>query len=113
MDWFELLSPIVRDIVIAIVMLIVGIAAKKWQSIAIENEVKDLIVDAVLYVQEKYWDYQGEQKFEEAKLWIVQQLNERGIPVDLPWIEALIDATVKRLREELYDTWYPDEEYEV
>ena len=109
MDWLELLLPIIEDIVITIVVILIGLAVKKWKDLAIKAEIKELVEDSVLFVQEKYWDYQGEQKFEEAKQWLIARLNERGINVDLPWLEALIDATVKRLRDEL-ETWYPEEE---
>ena len=107
MDWLELLLPIVRDIVITLVLLVAGFAVKKWQEIQLEGWIKDLIMDGVLFVQEKFWEHTGKEKFEFAKQWIIERLNEKGIKVSMEWLEALIDAVVKQLRSEFgEDEWY-------
>ena len=107
MDWMELLLPIIRDVVIVVVLAAAGYALKFWRNIQMEAWIKELIVDAVLFVQEKYWDLSGEDKFAQAKVWIVEQLNKRGIQVDDEWLDAVIDAVVKELRAEFGDEdWY-------
>ena len=107
MDWMELLLPIIRDVVIVVVLAAAGYALKFWRNIQLEAWIKELIVDAVLFVQEKYWDYSGQKKFELAKRWILERLNEKGINVSEEWLDALIDAVVKQLRAEFGDDeWY-------
>ena len=107
MDWLELLLPIVRDIVITVVLLLAGLAVKWWKNLAIENWVKELVIDAVLFTQEKFWAHTGEEKFEIAKQWIVERLNEKGINVSEEWLEGLIDAIVNQLRAEFGEQgWY-------
>ncbi len=111
MEWVELFLPIIKDVVIIIVVAVVipAIAAgvSWWKELAIENWIKELVVDGVLFTQEKFWDLSGERKFEEAKLWIVAKLIEKGIDVDMAWLEGLIDAVVKQLRAEFgEEEWY-------
>jgi len=110
MEWVELLLPIVRDLVIVIVITVVGYSLKFWRELTLEQWVKELVIDSVLFIQEKYWNLSGEQKFAEAKKWLLRQLNERGIKVDEEWLDALIDATVKELRAQFGDEhWYRGE----
>lgn len=107
MDWLELLLPIVRDIMITVVLLLAGLAVKWWKNLAVENWVKELVVDGVLFVQEKFWEHTGEEKFEFAKQWIIERLNEKGINVSEEWLEGLIDAIVAQLRAEFgEEQWY-------
>ena len=105
MDWLELLSPIIRDVVIVIVLAVAGFAVKFWRNLQLESWIKELVVDAVLYAQEKYWDHTGSEKFTQAKMWILERLNSRGIDVDMEWLDGLIDAVVKQLRAEFGDDW--------
>ena len=111
MEWLDLLVdlllPVARDLVVIAVLAIVGVGANWWKNLQIEGWVKELIVDAVLFVQEKFWDLTGEQKFELAKAWILKRLKEKGINVSEEWLEALIDAIVKELRAEFgEEDWY-------
>ena len=105
MDWLELLSPIIRDVVIVIVLAVAGFAVKFWRNLQLEAWIKELVVDAVLFAQEKFWDHTGEQKFTQAKIWILERLNSKGIDVDMEWLDGLIDAVVKQLRAEFGDDW--------
>lgn len=111
MDWLELLLPIVKDIVIILVVTLVvpavGAAAKWWKELTLEEWIKDLVVDGVLFVQERYWEHKGEEKFDIAMNWILDKLNEKGIDVDYEWLAGLIDAVVKQLRSEFgEEDWY-------
>jgi hypothetical protein len=115
MDWLELLLPIVKDLiiifVIAVIVPAIGAGVKWWKDLTIENWIKELVVDGVLFVQEKFWEYSGEEKFEFAKQWVIERLNEKGIDVSMEWLEGLIDAVVKQLRAEFGDeSWYREEE---
>ncbi len=111
MDILEMVLPIVKDLVIIIVVTIVipaiGAAIKWWKELTIEDWIKDLVIDGVIFVQERYWDLSGERKFVEAKLWILNKLNEKGITVDDEWLEGLIDSIVNQLRAEYgAEDWY-------
>jgi len=107
MDWVELLTPVIRDIVITLVLLLAGLAVKQWQNVQLEDWVKDLIVDGVLLTQERFWEHSGEEKFKFAKQWIIERLDEKGIKISEEWLDGLIDAVVKQLRAEYGDEgWY-------
>ncbi len=111
LQWIELVLPIVKDLVIIFVVAVVipAIAAgvKWWKELAVENWIKELVIDSVLFVQEKYWDLSGEQKFELAKGWVLEKLSEKGINVSEKWLNGLIDAIVKQLRSEFgEEDWY-------
>jgi len=111
MEWVELLLPIVKDLIIifvvAVVIPAIGAGVKWWKDLAIENWIKELAVDGVLFVQEKYWGLAGEEKFALAKQWIVAKLNEKGIDVTDEWLDGLIDAIVNQLRAEFgEEQWY-------
>ena len=111
MDWLELLLPIIKDLVIIVAIAVLIPAVKAgvgwWKNLTMEAWIKELIIDGVLFVQEKYWEKSGQQKFELAKVWIIEQLNEKGINVSEEWLDALIDAVVKQLRAEFGDEdWY-------
>lgn len=110
MDWLELVLPIVKDVVIIMVVTLIvpaiGAGVKWWKELTMEEWIKDLVVDGVLFVQERYWDHRGEEKFEIAKAWILGKLHEKGIDVDMDWLDGLIDAMVKQLRSEFGEDWY-------
>ena len=110
MDWLELLLPIIKDLVIIVAIAVLIPAVKAgvgwWKNLTMEAWIKELIIDGVLFVQEKYWEKSGQQKFELAKVWIIEQLNEKGINVSEEWLDALIDAVVKQLKAEFGDEWY-------
>ncbi len=75
---------------------------KKW---AVDWWVKKLVIEGVMFAQEKYWSIDGKQRFEKAKLYVLERLNKYGIKVEKEWLDALIDSTVKILRDE-FDNWY-------
>ena len=106
----ELLLPVVLELVIIGVLTLVGIIAKQWQNLQLEGWIKEMVIDAVLFIQEKYWQHSGAEKFDLAKAWIVERLNEKGINVSEEWIDALIDAVVMQMRAEFGEnSWYRNE----
>ncbi len=113
MDWLEHLLPIVKDVLIIVVITVLvpllRAAIKWWRDLVLEDWIKELVEDAVLFVQEKYWQDTGELKFEIAKEWIIDKLAEKNINISMEWLDGLIDATVKRLREEFDKTWYREQ----
>lgn len=107
MDFVELFLPVIRDLVILVVVSIAGYALKFWKDLQLEHWIKDLVIDAVLFVQEKYWDLSGVEKFDQAKGWLIAYLNSKGVKVDMDWLEGMIDAAVKELRAEFgEEEWY-------
>ena len=104
MDWFELLLPIVREIVLVAALVVAGLAIQWWRTLVIEQWIKDLVEDAVFFAKEKYWDKTGAQKFEQAKKFVLNRLAERGIKINESWLDGLIDAVVGRFRDEWEST---------
>jgi len=114
MDWLELFLPIIKDLIIIVFVAVVIPAISKavswWKELTIENWIKELVIDGVLYVQEKYLNKTGLQKFELAKAWVLSKLKDKGINVSEEWLDGLIDAIVKQLRSEFgEDDWYRKE----
>lgn len=114
MDIMEMVSPLIKEIVLTLVLILAGLAANAlrrgivwWRELLIEDWIKDVVEDGVLYAQELLWDKVGQDKYDFALNWIADKLQAKGIDVDPDWIGGLIDAAVKRLREELSETWYP------
>lgn len=109
MDLVELFLPIVKDVLIIVVLALAGLGIKLYRNWMIETWVKELIVDAVMFVQEKYWQLDGEERFEKAKEWLLVELKKRKIDVSKEWLDALIDRMVKELRAEFGEGWYRDD----
>lgn len=113
MDLMEILTPVIKEIVITLVLILAGLAANAlrkgivwWRELLIEDWIKDVVEDGVLYAQELLWDKVGQERYDFAMGWIVDTLQGKGFDVDIEWLGGLIDAAVKRLRDELGDTWY-------
>ncbi len=112
MDWVELLLPMVDQAVETLLKLVVipliWLGLKWFKNWAVDTWVKKLVIEGVMFAQEKYWQNDGKQRFEKAKLYVLERLNKYGIKVEMEWLDALIDSTVKRLRDEFND-WYNKE----
>ncbi len=109
MEWAELWLPIIEQgievllKVVIIPLLWIGLTwFKNW---VVDWWVKKLVIEGVTFAQEKYWSIDGKQRFEKAKHYILERLNKYGIRVEMEWLDALIDSTVKILRDE-FDNWY-------
>ena len=110
MDWMELILPIVREVILVVVLVIAGAAVKFWRGWAVEQWIKELVEDGVFFAKEKFWDRTGVEKFQQAKLFILDRLAERGIHVSEEWIDGLIDSIVGRFREEWEADYFVIEE---
>ena len=115
MDLMEILTPLIKEVVITLVLILAGLAANAlrkgivwWRKLLIEAWIKEVVEDGVLYAQELLWDKVGQDKFDFALTWVVDQLNAKGIAVDSDFIGGLIDAAVKRLRAEFAESWYQE-----
>jgi hypothetical protein len=113
MSWVELLLPVIDQAVETLLKLVVipliWVGLQWFKNWAVDTWVKKLVVEGVMFAQEKYWAIDGEQRFEQAKAYVLERLNKYGIKVEPAWLDALIDATVKLLRDEFED-WYNKEE---
>lgn len=109
MEWIDLFLPIVDQVVETLLKLVVipliWVGVWWFRNWAVDAWVKKLVVEGVMFAQEKYWQVDGEQRFEKAKAYVLERLNKYGIKVEAEWLDALIDATVKLLRDEFED-WY-------
>ena len=109
-EWTELLLPIISDLIIIIVLTIAGFGIKLFREWKVEQWIKEMVIDAVLFAQEKYWDLSGEEKFEKAKELLLAELKSRGFKISEEWLEALIDRMVMELRALFGDEdWYRPE----
>ncbi len=111
MEWIDLWLPIVEQVVETLLKLVVipliWVGVKWFKDWAVDTWVKKLVIDGVMFAQEKYWQLDGAKRFEKAKAYVIERLGKYGIKVEDEWLDALIDATVKLLRDK-FDDWYND-----
>ncbi len=114
-SWLEFLSPYIFDFVFPILerLLILAFVAmatmfvRWWKNLTIERWIKDIIVEGILYAQEKFWDKEGKERFAYAKLYILKRIEEKWfISIPEERLDALIDSLVKHLKGEFAELWY-------
>ncbi len=113
MEWVELALPIIEQVVETLLKLVIipliWIGLKWFKNWAVDTWVKKLVIEGVTFAQEKYWELDGKQRFEKAKVYALERLNKYGIKIEMEWLDALIDSTVNMLRDE-YEDWYRNKE---
>lgn len=83
------------NLVVWLIFAALGYGAKKLATrILNTKEKKELAYDVVTFVEQKYKDLHGEQKFNEAVKAFTEILTERGIKTSTTEIETLIESAV-------------------
>ncbi|AWD93054.1 holin [Bacillus phage vB_BceM-HSE3] len=101
------------DILLQLLMLvssavisIVGVYARKYvltKKVKAQLETKQVLSGlAVQFVEEAFKELKGEQKLNEAVIWVTNQLNAHGIPFTESEVEGLVQANLKQLRDEVW-----------
>lgn len=67
---------------------------------------KELAETAVLFVQQVYKHYDGQEKYNEASIWLSAQLAEKGFKISDSEIRALIESALKQCKLVFEDQWY-------
>lgn len=94
----EILTTFGKEIVTLIVWLIfaaLGFAAKKIANRVIDTkEKRELAEDVVTFIEQKYKDLHGADKFNKAVEYFTQILTERGISTSTAEVQTLIESAV-------------------
>lgn len=98
----ELVLQIVNQFLIpAFFVLVTGLVAyacnyvkKLYSEFVTNNTVKEIVEISVKYVEQKYKDLHGSDKYDKALEKIESLLAQKGIEVDREQIDALIESSV-------------------
>lgn len=83
------------QLVVALVFAALGFVAKRLVTKFLNTkEKRQLAKDVVLYVEQKYTELHGQEKFNKAVEAFTQILNERGINTSIVEMETLIESAL-------------------
>lgn len=92
------LQPIIMNAAVVILTAIgsyVGLRVKTFIKEKTDTETKKKVVETTCkYVEQLYFDLEGEAKLKKAKESILEQLNEKGVTITELELDVLIEATV-------------------
>jgi len=101
---FMLLGVLLASFVLALLKKHVGV--QKLKEIEAELTAKQEIVDTVvLFVQQVYAAYDGEEKYKMALVRATDLMNKKGLEVTPEELEILIESSVKVMKKAFGDAW--------
>lgn len=101
---FMLLGILLASFVVALLKKQLGV--EKLKQIEAELTAKQEIVDTVvLFVQQVYAAYDGEEKYKMALVRATDLMNKKGLKVTPEELESLIESSVKLMKKAFGDTW--------
>jgi hypothetical protein len=74
----------------------------------IQNELilkQDLAILAVKFIEEAFKQLKGEEKYEQAAIWLSMQLKQYNIVVAPEELRGLIESALRSLKDEFGNTW--------
>jgi hypothetical protein len=101
---FMLLGVLLASFALALLKKQVGV--QKLKQIEAELTAKQEIVDTVvLFVQQVYATYDGEEKYKLALARATDLMNKKGLKITPEELESLIESSVKLMKKEFGDAW--------
>lgn len=101
---FMLLGILLASFVVALLKKQLGV--EKLKQIEAELTAKQEIVDTVvLFVQQVYAAYDGEEKYKMALVRATDLMNKKGLKVTPEELESLIESSVKLMKKAFGDAW--------
>lgn len=111
MDWLSILNQCLDVIlpaiasVIAILFGVLGAKIKRLYTDKVQDETIKTVVDSVVkWVQQVYYDLDGQGKLEKALERASQTLKEKGITVSKSELNTLIESAVYGLKQGIAET---------
>lgn len=111
MDWLSILNQCLDVIlpaiasVIAILFGVLGAKIKRLYTDKVQDETIKTVVDSVVkWVQQVYYDLDGQEKLEKALERASQTLKEKGITVSKSELNTLIESAVYGLKQGITET---------
>lgn len=101
---FMLLGILLASFVVALLKKQLGV--EKLKQIEAELTAKQEIVDTVvLFVQQVYAAYDGEEKYKMALVRATDLMNKKGLKITPEELESLIESSVKLMKKAFGDAW--------
>ncbi len=101
---FMLLGILLASFVVALLKKQLGV--EKLKRIEAEFTAKQEIVDTiVLFVQQVYSAYGGEDKYKMALVKATDMMNKKGLKITPEELEILIESSVKLMKKEFGNAW--------
>jgi len=66
---------------------------------------KELAGLAVRFAEQAYKDLHGQEKYDQAAIWLSGQAKQRGIKISDEEVKGLIEASLKTAKEEFAQQW--------
>ncbi len=107
-ELFYLLITIGIGFLIAYIKKCIGTEGVNKINLELESK-KELAETAVLFVQQFYKAYDGNEKYIEASKYLSDRLTEKGFKVSDDEIRALIESALKQCKLVFEDKWYESE----
>lgn len=103
-DLIAVLIPILVAMVIEFIRKQLGYA--KLQKIQQLLQTKEnLAILAVRFVEQTFKDLHGEDKYNQAAIWLSARAQENGLAISDSEIKGLIEAALRKLKDEFSEQW--------
>jgi hypothetical protein len=60
---------------------------------------------AVKFVEHAYTDLHGQEKYEQAAVWLADRAHESGIKMNADEIKGLLEAALRMVKDEFGEQW--------
>lgn len=104
-ELLKLVLIVAAGFVVALIKRSLGTEKMKRLTEELENK-REIVETVVLFVQQVYAHYDGEEKFAKAFERVAERLNEAGLKTSPAEIEDLIESSIKLFKKEFGDSWY-------
>ena len=104
-ELLKLVLIVAAGFVVALIKRSLGTEKMKRLTEELENK-REIVETVVLFVQQVYTHYDGEEKFAKAFERVAERLNEAGLKTSPAEIEDLIESSIKLFKKEFGDSWY-------
>ncbi len=111
----SLVMAIVHNLLIIIVTLATGFVVAylrkrlgvEWmQKIELELSLKQELAElAIKFVEQVYRDFDGDEKYTVAAIWLVDRVSELGLKTNESEVKGLIESALRTLKDEFGEQW--------
>jgi len=111
----SLVMAIIENLLIIIVTLVAGfvvaylrkrLGVEGMHKIALELSLKQELAElAVKFVEQIYRDFDGEEKYTMAAIWLADRISELGLKITESEVKGLIESALRTLKDEFGEQW--------
>lgn len=103
-NFLSLVIPVIAVMIVEVIRRYLGLQKMAQINRAIVSK-KALALIAVRFVEQSYQDLHGQEKFDKAAEWLVEQVNQYGFSISESEIKGLIEAALHQLKDEFVSEW--------